>query len=54
MIFWSLLAKSFVRILSTLLSREIGLKSLGEVGFSTLGIKVMNEEFILSNDTFYS
>jgi hypothetical protein len=48
------LAKSFVRILSTLLSREIGLKSLGEVGFSTFGIKVMKEEFLLSKDTFSS
>jgi hypothetical protein len=44
----------FVRILSTLFRREIGLKSLGEVGFSTFGIRVMNDELMLSNETFSS
>jgi hypothetical protein len=36
-----------VIILRTLFRSEIGLKSFGEVGESTFGIRVMNEELIL-------
>jgi hypothetical protein len=41
-------------ILSTLFSKEIGLKSLGDIGESTFGMSVIKEELILSRDTFSS
>lgn len=44
---WSLFAKSFVMILIDQLSSDIGLKSLGVVGASFLGMRVINEELML-------
>jgi hypothetical protein len=43
-----------VIILSTLFSKEIGLKSLGDIGESILGMSVIKEELILSRATFSS
>jgi hypothetical protein len=54
MIFCNLLARSFVIIFNTLFRREMGLKSLAVVGLSHLGIRVMNEEFMLSKEIFSS
>jgi hypothetical protein len=53
MIFCTLLAKIFVIILRTLFRSEIGLKSFGEVGESTFGIRVMNEESILLREKIH-
>jgi hypothetical protein len=52
MILWSLLARSLVIILRTQLSRDIGLKSPGELGLSIFGTKVMKEEFMDSRLMF--
>ena len=50
--FWSLFASNFVTNFKQELDREIGLKSLGPSGDSTLGIKVIKEPLILSRLIF--